>query len=287
MKRIAGLIWWLWWPLTLLAQTVAEDQGFNVYDVETRVMQFQEELSTLYSRSMVPLSFDFDDTMSQSLLNSVNEDVSSMEASAKSFDTRWNTYLQATQSFVASDDSLLSKVAEVQTLQQKVNESVTTLRQQFDQMKAFNEAELFIFSQDSLYSKLYHDAMTMSYAAQLQAQLEKVKASEQLQFAEVDKHYNEAKQAAETFDQLGERMARIESKYLELKVVSGKIQAAAYVPLLQRIKDYLMNIAAVSIVLMFANLVVTRVKTIMKVKAQAKKLKDLMGNGGGQDYPTI
>ena len=287
MKRIAGLVLWLCCPLILLAQTVAEDQGFNVYDVEMRVMQFQDELSTLYSRSTVPLSFDFDDTMSQSLLNSVNEGVSSMEASAKSFDTRWNTYLQATQSFVASDDSLLSKVAEVQTLQQKVNESVTTLRQQFDQMKAFNEAELFIFSQDSLYSKLYHDAMTMSYAAQLQAQLEKVKASEQLQFAEVDKHYNEAKQAAETFDQLGERMARIESKYLELKVVSGKIQAAAYVPLLQRIKDYLMNIAAVSIVLMFANLVVTRIKTIMKMKAQAKKLKDLMGNGGGQDYPTI
>lgn len=287
MKRIAGLVLWLCCPLILLAQTVAEDQGFNVYDVEMRVMQFQDELSTLYSRSTVPLSFDFDDTMSQSLLNSVNEDVSSMEASAKSFDTRWNTYLQATQSFVASDDSLLSKVAEVQTLQQKVNKSVTTLRQQFDQMKAFNEAELFIFSQDSLYSKLYHDAMTMSYAAQLQAQLEKVKASEQLQFAEIDKHYNDAKQAAETFDQLGERMARIESKYLELKVVSGKIQAAAYVPLLQRIKDYLMNIAAVSIVLMFANLVVTRVKTIMKMKAQAKKLKDLMGNGGGQDYPTI
>ena len=287
MKRIAGLVLWLCCPLILLAQTVAEDQGFNVYDVEMRVMQFQDELSTLYSRSTVPLSFDFDDTMSQSLLNSVNEDVSSMEASAKSFDTRWNTYLQATQSFVASDDSLLSKVAEVQTLQQKVNESVTTLRQQFDQMKAFNEAELFIFSQDSLYSKLYHDAMTMSYAAQLQAQLEKVKASEQLQFAEIDKHYNDAKQAAETFDQLGERMARIESKYLDLKVVSGKIQAAAYVPLLQRIKDYLMNIAAVSIVLMFANLVVTRVKTIMKMKAQAKKLKDLMGNGGGQDYPTI
>ena len=287
MKRIAGLVLWLWCPLILLAQTVAEDQGFNVYDVEMRVMQFQDELSTLYSRSTVPLSFDFDDTMSQSLLNSVNEDVSSMEASAKSFDTRWNTYLQATQSYVASDDSLLSKVAEVQTLQQKVNESVTTLRQQFDQMKAFNEAELFIFSQDSLYSKLYHDAITMSYAAQLQAQLEKVKASEQLQFAEIDKHYNDAKQAAETFDQLGERMARIESKYLDLKVVSGKIQAAAYVPLLQRIKDYLMNIAAVSIVLMFANLVVTRVKTIMKMKAQAKKLKDLMGNGGGQDYPTI
>ena len=82
-------------------------------------------------------------------------------------------------------------------------------------------------------------------------------------------------------------MERIESKYLELKVVSGKIQAAAYVPLLQRIKDYLMNIAAVSIVLMFGNLVVTRVKTIIKMKAQAKKLKDLMGNGGGQDYPTI
>jgi hypothetical protein len=127
----------------------------------------------------------------------------------------------------------------------------------------------------------------MSYAAQLQAQLEKVKASEQLQFAEIDKHYNDAKQAAATFELLGERMERIESKYLELKVVSGKIQAAAYVPLLQRIKDYLMNIAAVSIVLMFGNLVVTRVKTIIKMKAQAKKLKDLMGNGGGQDYPTI
>jgi hypothetical protein len=81
-------------------------------------------------------------------------------------------------------------------------------------------------------------------------------------------------------------MERLENKYIELKVVSGKIQEAAFKPFLERVKDWLISLAAVAIVLMFANLVITRIKTAQKAMAMAKKMKNMMG-GGMQDYPTI
>ena len=283
--KIGLLVMWLWWPLALLAQTLVDEQYVNTYELETRVLLFQEELNELYFRSTQQLSIDYDETMSEGLLQSVSNDISSMEATMQSIGTRLSTFMQATQNYIAMDDSLLNRVADVQTLQQTVNEAVAKLRQQFDQIAAFNRAEVFVFGQDSIYSSLYRRAMSLTISAKLQAELEKVKAAEQLQFADVQKHYDEAKQTAEAFEQFRPRMERLESKYLELKVVSGKIQEAAYMPLLQRIKDYLMNIAAVSIVLMFFNMVLTRIKSFLKLRSQAEKMKNTMG--GQQNYPTI
>jgi hypothetical protein len=282
MRYACILLAWLWLPLGGMAQTY---EDLSPYEVEMRVLQFYDELDELFLRSSQKLDFDYESPMPEGLVQSVDENINSMEGDLQSFNTRWNTYQQGVQSYIASDDTLLVKVADVQQLQQKVTESIASLRQQFDQMEAFNRAEVYLFSQDSTYSSLYSQAMKLTLSAKLQAQLEKVKASEQLQFANVQKSYEEAKQTAEAIPQLKDRMQRLENKYVELKVVSGKIQEAVYKPLMERIKDWLMSTAAVAIVLMFANMVIARIKAARKAVAQAKKLKDMMG--GAQDYPTI
>ena len=109
---------WLWWPLALLAQTLVDEQYVNTYELETRVLLFQEELNELYLRSTQQLSIDYDETMSEGLLQSVSNDISSMEATMQSIGTRLSTFMQATQNYIAMDDSLLNRVADVQTLQQ-------------------------------------------------------------------------------------------------------------------------------------------------------------------------
>ena len=74
-------------------------------------------------------------------------------------------------------------------------------------------------------------------------------------------------------------------KYVELKSVSGKIQEMAYKPFIQRIKDYLIGLAAVAILFMFINLFYSKLKMLKQGFDQAKKLKEMVN--GQKDYPTI
>jgi hypothetical protein len=59
----------------------------------------------------------------------------------------------------------------------------------------------------------------------------------------------------------------------------------AYKPFIQRIKDYLLGFAAVAILLLFFNLMSSKMKTIKQAREQAKKMKDMMA--GHHNYPTI
>ena len=249
------------------------------------MLQFQEELTQLYLRSGLKPNYDFDNQMSESLLTSIANEIGMMDESLQSFRNRWATYQQAVQTYIATDDSLLNRVAEIQQLQQTVTQSLANLHQQYDQIESFNRAEVFMFGQDSIYSSMYRQATGFSLSSKLAAQLEKIKASEQLLFTDVQTQYTNAKQVATDITQLGARMDRLESKFVELRVISEKIQQAEYKPLLERVKDWLMGLAAVSVVMMFANMIITRLNSLKNMRAQAQKMKNMMG--GGQEYPTI
>lgn len=276
------VVMWLCWPLHGIAQTIDD---LTPYDVEMQVLKFYDELERLYIRSGWEQSVDYDNPMSDELFQSMTERIDVIDEALQLFITRWTTYQQGVQSYISSDDSLLVRASEVLRLQQKVAETLAALHQRFDKLSAFSRAEEYLFSLDEAYATMYNHAAEFSLVAQLAPQLEKLKASEELQFAEVQRHYTDAKLAAAEIPQLAERMDRLENKYVELKVVSEKIQNAVYVPFIQRIKDWLMSFAAVAMLLMFANMVVVRLNSVKKMRAQAKKMKDMLG--GAQDYPTI
>ena len=80
-------------------------------------------------------------------------------------------------------------------------------------------------------------------------------------------------------------MEAIDNKYFQLQSVSAKIQTIEYKPFIQRIKDYLIGLAAVAILLMFFNLLNAKIKTLKAARDQAKKMKDMMD--GQHNYPTI
>ena len=85
---------------------------------------------------------------------------------------------------------------------------------------------------------------------------------------------------------LHQRMAEIEQRYIALKANSEKIQSAEYKPLIQRAKDYLLGLAAVAILLMFINMLSSKVQSFMKARESMKKMKEMM-NDGNNFYPTI
>jgi hypothetical protein len=58
-----------------------------------------------------------------------------------------------------------------------------------------------------------------------------------------------------------------------------------YKPFIQRIKDYLLGLAAVAILMMFVNLLSQKLKQLKAAREQAKKMKESMM--GQKEYPTI
>ena len=72
-----------------------------------------------------------------------------------------------------------------------------------------------------------------------------------------------------------------------LKNKSDTIQKMTYKPLIQRIKDYLLGLAAVAVLLMFISMMKARIKAAKEARKNLKKIKDAMTMSGQEDYPTI
>lgn len=267
------------------AAPAEEDLESTYMGIHERMLLFEEELNQLYALSRFQMNIDLEMPLNASLLDAISNRLNSLSNALNSFSVRWNTYSQSQQVYVADNDSLLNKVAQIQQMQQVVTDTLTVRQQQYEQLSTFSKAERFIWGQDKKYRKLYKDATKYSLSPKLASQLEKVKAEEANIFTEAQTFFTQAKAAAEAFPGLEVRMKGMEKKFIELQSVSTKIQEMAYKPFIQRIKDYLLGLAAVAILMMFLNLFGQKLKQIKAARDQAKKLKETMQ--GQHDYPTI
>lgn len=264
---------------------VEEELDSTYSDIEAHMQLFQEELIQLNTLCRFRMDIDMEMPLNEPLLDAVSERLKALSSALNSFSTRWNTYSSAQQVYIADNDSLLNRVAVIQQMQQIVTDTLALRQQQRDHLVAFSTAEKFIWGQDKTYRQLYQKAIQFSMSSKLAAQLEKVKAEEQTLSADVEKYYGQAKEAASTFPGLQLRMKAMENKVFELQTVSAKIQEMAYKPFIQRIKDYLIGLAAVAVVLMFVNLMNSKIKLLKQTRDQAKKMKEMMN--GQRNYPTI
>lgn len=201
-------------------------------------------------------------------------------------DARWATFYSINQEFIADDDSLMAIVAEYQEIKQMVTDSIASQSTRLEQIVAFRRAELFIGKQDSTYAKFARQAKLYSLTPQTAKQLEKVKAQEQMVFATIEQLYATAQASSQANPSLKYRMKALEEKYVELKSLSAEIQSAEYKPWLDRAKDYLYSLAAVSIVLMLINMIATRIKGYKDAKESAKKMREMLKKAEGE-YPEI
>ena len=265
--------------------TTEEELDSISRDISERMAAFQEEVLQLHALSRFRVDIDMEMPLTEPLLDVVGDRLKALTTALNSFTVRWDTYSQAQQVYVADNEELLNKVAQIQQIRQAVTDSLAARQQQHDQLTAFSKAEQMIWGQDKTYRRLYQQAAKYSLSSKLAAQLEKVKAEEQALFADIQTSYNQAKTAADAFPGLKVRMKGMDSKFFELQTVSAKIQEMAYKPFIQRIKDYLLGLAAVAILLLFFNLMSSKLKTIKQAREQAKKMKEMMN--GQHNYPTI
>ena len=260
--------------LNLMAQAPAGQEGFQerqmVLTVMERIHAFVDEL----------------DDLSDAVKDAPGDVYPDLVKRYNSAKLRWQTYYQSYQGLIADHEELMQAVGEYGMVEEELVASMEGLKARMDALNSFEEAMVFLGAQDSLYVDMYKTASLLSANKRLAGELEKLKGKEQLIFAEIQEKYDGAKAAAEATPSLAERMATLDDEYIALKGISVKIQEAAFKPFVQRIKDYLIGIAAVAVVLMFFSMLQSKLKAAKQMKENAKKMMESL-NKNKDDMPCI
>lgn len=294
LKYIGLIVCLMLLPGLMKAQETASPEAVSPevaqlkLEIETRLSQFSDELNQLFAVSQMPLSFDGNVEASQSLISAMEQRMNYLNQSYNTLDVKWNTYYQAQLMDIANDEDLMEKVASFEGQKQVVKDSLDAKTQAVEAVMKFVEADKYIISQVSIYKSLFKKAYQLSLLQKLAPQLEKVKAKEQIIFGELQKNYEQAKASTELVPTLSKRMDVLDGQFVIMKSVSEKVQALEYKPFVQRVKDYVLGFAAVAIILLFLNGILTKFNAYRDKVANLKKYKEMMNKQGqGTNYPTI
>ena len=283
---IAGLFFLSF--LSFSSGALAQEYDYLSQDeLEDRILRFRDEYTQLSNICNLQIRISDSNLESSSFTRILLEKVQVMNTGLQSLDFRWNAFTQLEQVDIAENETLMQQMTQVQKLRQAVTDSIAAAQQKCNAITDFVAAERFILAQDSIYAVLYKHAKVLSLTKKTAPQLDKVQAQEQAIFEKLQESYDKSKAAVMTVPQLGKRAAVIDEHFYSLKAISEKIQAMKYQPLIMRIKDYLMGLACVSIILLFFNMLVTKLQAAKKARQMLKKQKDAFGKTTDADYPTI
>lgn len=201
-------------------------------------------------------------------------------------DTKWKGFMLLEQEVLSQDDSLMVLVSEYEQTRQQLTDSIAAREKTLQMYADFLRAEKFLSKHIKEYEKLINKAEIFSLTTKTAPQLEELKLREQMLYAEVQQHYDKAKEAAARDQKLQKRMAKIENEYIQIKTFSAKIQEAVYKPFIERIKDYLLSLACVAIMLMLLNMIIARIQAFKQARKAARDMKKMM-ESQNNDIPTI
>lgn len=212
-------------------------------------------------------------------------EITEMQKYLQSIDVRWQAYTQIEQLDIASSPALMELLAQYKLVFITTNDSLTVQKARLDAEDTYARSLAFIIQCNAKYKDLNDKALRYSLVEQTASQLADVKAQEAMLFGQVTEHYKKAEEASQLSDEVKDKMPALEQEYIRIKALSEKIQAATYIPWIQRIKDYVLTFAGIAIILIFFNFVMMKLKALKQARDIARKYKDMLGTK--DDYPTI
>ena len=269
------------------AELSAAEQAL-ILEIKSRLSQFSDDFQQLQMAGSMSLDPDTKLDVNKNFVSALEGRMNTYNQRYNSLDVMWTTYTQAQQMDIANDEDLMAMVANIEALKKSVKDTLDAKAGMVKAVSDFVKADQFIMSQVNVYKKLYKRAFKLSLLKKLAPQLEKAKAREQLVFEKLQASYNSAKAATELVPSLQPRMNVLDEQFVVMKSVSEKVQALEYKPLFQRVKDYIMGLAAVAIILLFVSMMLTKYKAYKDKVANLKKVNEIM-NKQGKDtqYPMI
>ena len=269
------------------AELSAEEKALKL-EIESRLSQFSDDFQQLQMVGSMSLDPDAKLGINKNFVSVLEGRMNTYNQRYNSLDVMWTTYTQAQQMDIANDEDLMAMVANIEALKKSVKDTLDAKAGMVKAVSDFVKADQFIMSQVNVYKKLYKRAFKLSLLKKLAPQLEKAKAREQLVFEKLQASYNSAKAATELVPSLQPRMNVLDEQFVVMKSVSEKVQALEYKPLFQRVKDYIMGLAAVAIILLFVSMMLTKYKAYKDKVANLKKVNEMMNKQGKDNqYPMI
>ena len=256
-------------------------------EIQTRLNQFLDNLGPVYEACKARLPLNNDVQLTEGYLKTLERRVKNLGQSLNSLGVRWNNYFPAHQKEISQDEGLMDGAQSFELLRQEASDSLDVRKRMVQALRDFSEAKAYMESLDTVYNTMGKKAFELSLTSKTAPLLEKQKMKEQLLFATVQEKFDKAREAEALHVVSAQRMEALEDIYAALKNKSDTIQAMAYKPLIQRIKDYLLGLAAVAVLLMFINMVRTKIKAAKDAKENMKKYKDALHLNGQDEFPTI
>ena len=256
-------------------------------DVQQRLDQFMAKTERIYYSCKARLPLSGDAALSDSYLKMQSYRLRTLEQNLKSLEVRWNNYYPLQQWEISQDEGLMGTVEKLELMRQEAADSLEVRKQMLQSLEDFVDAQNYMASLDSTYNRLGKQAFQLSLTSKTAPLLEKEKKKEQLLFATVQEKFDKAKAASQFHLVSDAGMDALEDSFAALKNKSDTIQAMQYQPLIQRIKDYLLGLAAVAVLLMFVSMMRAKIKAASDARKNLKEYKEKLKLNGQDDYPTI
>ncbi|MFR9650581.1 MAG: hypothetical protein SNG35_00960 [Rikenellaceae bacterium] len=258
------------WAIAQSTEPTAADQSQpTLLDVSIEILRYTESLD-----SMISQVEQADSTKIVELRNELWK-----------VDLKWKLYYQKVESMVATDDDLMSSVLLYNTRNQTLTDSLDSRSKLLDSQKSFDKEFANLQRSAGEYEQMQKDALTYSLSDKLADKLSALKANEEMLFGQVQSSYATIGTVCSEFGDPPQKV-EADSLYAKILVCSERIKTTEYQSLFDRAKDYLYGLAAVVMVLMFINMVQTKIAAAKKLRESAKVM-DKMMKGGDKQYPTI
>ena len=269
-----------------VAQPPTLDEATRL-DVQQRLDQFMAKAERIYYSCKARLPLSGDAALSDSYLKMQSYRLRTLEQNLKSLEVRWNNYYPLQQWEISQDEGLMATVEKLELMRQEAADSLEVRKQMLQSLEDFVDAQNYMASLDSTYNRLGKQAFQLSLTSKTAPLLEKEKKKEQLLFATVQEKFDKAKAASQFHLVSDAGMDALEDSFAAFKNKSDTIQAMQYQPLIQRIKDYLLGLAAVAVLLMFVSMMRSKIKAASDARKNLKEYKEKLKLNGQDEYPTI
>ncbi|MCF0166745.1 MAG: hypothetical protein HUJ89_06275 [Bacteroidales bacterium] len=199
----------------------------------------------------------------------------------------WDNYLDRHKGEITDDCvEINNMIADFPNLQKKLAEAIASTRAKTQAQEDILLTAKEMEGIEEEFNQMYDKALKLSLVKNLAPQLDELKVSEQLRFSEITAVYEKAKQAAVADPAWTKRFEELERKYIQVKLMSQKIEALEYKPLFERIKDYILSLGAIAMVLLFFNMIQTKLKAAKDAKKSMKEMQKFIKKSQ-EDIPVI
>lgn len=199
----------------------------------------------------------------------------------------WNDYVNMHADEITDDcTEITDLMAEFPAEMEKLSNAI---EQQKEILKADEDIAAAVKAFENATSR--HEAMLKRAKRYMQTEktaplLEQLKAEEQLAFTALTQKYTAAQKAVEANGTLKNKFAQIKNEYIKVSAISKQIQETEFKPWIERIRDYLVGLAALGIILLFFNMLTTKIKAAKDARESAAKYAELMRKAN-DDTPVI